>query len=57
MNFETRVKLFKKELEELLKKYKLDMYSGWIGSGDDEDIVIKDKQDDGETYLNLWELK
>lgn len=51
MDFETRVKLFKEELEKLLKKYNLDMYSGWISTGDDEDIIIRDENSDKETYL------
>jgi len=51
MDFELRVKVFKKELEKLLKKYNLDMYSGWISTGDDEDIIIRDENSDKETYL------
>ena len=50
-DFETRVKLFKEEMEKLLKKYNLDMYSGWISTGDDEDIIIRDENSDKETYL------
>lgn len=51
MDFELRVKEFKKELEKLLKDYDLEMYSGWISTGDDEDIIIKDLKSDEEVYL------
>lgn len=52
MDFELRVKAFKKELEKLLKDYDLEMYSGWISTWDDEDIIIKDLKSDKKIYLD-----
>lgn len=52
MDFDLRVKAFKKELDKLLKDYDLEMYSGWISTGDDEDIIIKDLKSNKEIYYS-----
>ena len=52
MDFELKVKAFKKELDKLLKDYDLEMYSGWISTGDDEDIIIKDLKSNKEIYYS-----
>lgn len=55
MDFDLRVKAFKKELDKLLKDYDLEMYSGWISTGDDEDIIIKDLKSNKEIYYSSIE--
>ena len=52
MDFDLRVKAFKKELDKLLKDYDLEMYSGWISTWDDEDIIIKDLKSNKEIYYS-----
>jgi len=50
--FIEKVNLFVKELTELQNKYDIDLYTGYIDPGDDDDIIIKNKNGAEKIFLN-----